>query len=313
MHTVWFSLATGVTEAQLARLAVEGIGETKTLEYKQALTFVTDEQKRELLSDLAALANTDGGDLVFGMAAEKGVATELIGLKNFVADEAIGRIENLLRDFVQPRIAGVVFRVLPLVNGNQVLLIRVPRSFSSPHMIRHHGVTRFCGRNANGKYDLDVHELRSAFLASETFSDRLKAFRLERINRLLSGNGPVPLAGEHVLVMHILPVIGAGTNAVVSTSDLQRVHGEAGLRPPASRGWNHSFNSDPEEDHERPEQPVTNADTGPECLPDELLAHRLVDDPEQVLALELFDGGCVSRVVAKPLPRRAVAFQRKVG
>lgn len=38
-----------ISEADLARLVADGIGESKTLEYKQAIPLVTDEQKVELL------------------------------------------------------------------------------------------------------------------------------------------------------------------------------------------------------------------------------------------------------------------------
>ncbi len=233
-----------ISEGDLSRLVADGIGESRTLEYKEALVVATEDQKREFLSDVTALANTDGGDLVFGMKESNGVAVELVGLKNLAPDDAIGRIENLLRDSIQPRLAGVQLRALPLSNGNHALLVRAPRSFSAPHMVRHHGVTRFCGRNTNGKYDLDVHELRSAFLASETLSERLKAFRVERINRLLSGTAPVELSGDHLLVFHLLPVIGARADTRLATSSLQALLNENMPHPIAASGWGPGFNFD---------------------------------------------------------------------
>lgn len=44
-----------INEADLARFVADRIGESKTLEFKQALEFVTDDQKQELLSDITAL------------------------------------------------------------------------------------------------------------------------------------------------------------------------------------------------------------------------------------------------------------------
>lgn len=234
-----------VTEKELQRLVSDGVAESKTLEFKEALVLTTDDQKREFLSDVTALGNTDGGDLLLGMKAEKGVATDLVGLKGLVPDDAIAKIENLLRDGIQPRLMGVQIKSLALQNGNSALLIRVPRSFAAPHMVRHQGVTRFCGRNSNGKYDLDVHELRSAFLASETLSERLKSFRLERINRLISGNAPVKLSGKHLLVLHVLPAISARADTQIPTSALERVSsGEKAPRPIAASGWGPGFNFD---------------------------------------------------------------------
>lgn len=236
---------TSVDESHLAQLVAEGASESKTLEFKQVLVLETNDQKREFLSDLTALANSDGGDLLFGMRAEKGVATELVGLSNFVADDALGRIENLLRDFVQPRLGGIQPKPIPLTNGKAALLIRVPRSFAAPHMVRHQGVTRFCGRNSNGKYDLDVFELRSAFIANEGLADRLKAFRIDRINRLVSGDTTVALSGKHLLVLHILPVVGARANARLTTAELQTILNDNRLRPIGSHGgWGGTFSFD---------------------------------------------------------------------
>jgi len=218
-------------------LVDESIPESKTIEYKQALVYATDDQKREFLSDLTAFANTDGGDLVLGIAENQGVAGELVGLNNFVQDDALGKIENLLRDFVQPRICGVGMRPIILGSGKHAFIIRVPRSLSAPHMVRHQGITRFCGRNANGKYDLDVHELRSAFVANATYAEHLKSFRLDRINKLLSGSAAVKMKMEHLLVLHLLPVSGARGDIRLDSRQMEKEYKRMMLRPINSSGW----------------------------------------------------------------------------
>lgn len=233
-----------IDEKALAVLVSDRACETKTLEFKQDLQVVTDEQKREFLSDVTALANSDGGDLVFGLSAEKGVAKELVGLRNFVPDDRIGQLENLLRDFVQPRLTGLQLTARPLSNGTHALLIRVGRSFAAPHMVRHQGVTRFCGRNSAGKYDLDIQELRSTFLASEAMSDKLKNFRLDRINRLISVSAPVTLTSPHLMVLHLLPVVSARPDIRFGTSDFQKLIPLAQPQPIGSSSWGSSFNMD---------------------------------------------------------------------
>lgn len=225
-------------------LVLESIAESRTLEFKAAFELETDEQKREFLSDLTALANTDGGDLVLGIKAEKGVASEVCGLKGFVADDRIGQIENLLRDAVQPRLSGVRPQVVPLESGAHVLILRVQRSLNAPHMVRHRGITRFCGRNSNGKYDLDVHELRSAFLASEGIAEKLERFRMDRINKLASGTTPVPMSSEHLVVLHLLPVVSARPEIQFSIPELKLATKDHQLRPIASSGWGPMCNMD---------------------------------------------------------------------
>lgn len=107
-----------INETALQELVANGVLESKVLEFKADLQVITDEQKREFLSDVTALGNSDGGDIVFGMRAEKGVAKELVGLRNFVPDDRIGQLENLLRDFVQPRLMGLQIGARALANGN---------------------------------------------------------------------------------------------------------------------------------------------------------------------------------------------------
>jgi hypothetical protein len=232
-----------VDERALAALVTNGACESRALEFKQDLQVAKNEQKVEFLSDVTALANSDGGDILFGMRAENGVAKEVVGLRNFTPDVRIGQLENMLRDCVQPRLPGLQIEARALTNGHHALLVRVGRSFAAPHMVRHQGVTRFCGRNSNGKYDLDVQELRSAFLASETMSDRLRDFRLDRINKLVSESGPVALTSAHLMVLHLLPVISARPDIRLGTADFERLVRVAQPQPMGCTGCS-SFTMD---------------------------------------------------------------------
>src|ERR1039458_4248780 len=233
-----------IDEKALQALVSGGVMETKALEFKEDLQVVTDGQKQEFMSDVTALANSDGGDSLIGLRAEKGVAKELLGLRNFVPDDRIGQLENLLRDFVQPRLMGLQVAAPKLDNGNHMLLIRIGRSFAAPHMVRHQGVTRFCGRNSNGKYDLDVQQVRSAFLGSEGMSDKLRNFRLDRINKLISGGAPVKLTSPHLMVLHLFPVVSARPDLRLGTMDLQKLLEKHLVWPMNSRGYGPSFNMD---------------------------------------------------------------------
>ncbi|MEX2382837.1 MAG: ATP-binding protein [Opitutales bacterium] len=229
-----------LTEANLQQLVDNQHPESKHLEYKRDLCIVTDEQKLEILCDISAMANTGGGDIIYGLGEDAG----LVGLKKFNKDESKRRIENLLRDFVDPRLRGVDFQVVDLDSGKHALIVRIRQSLSAPHMVRHKGQTRFCGRNAAGKYDLDVQELRSAFLDNETFGERLKEFRLDRINKLASGSWPTPMTCKHLVVLHILPVSGTHRDNFYSTEDLKGINHSENLRPMGARGWGLRHNFD---------------------------------------------------------------------
>jgi hypothetical protein len=233
-----------ISETNLQQLVDNQIPEDKHLEFKRDLCMESDKQKLELFCDITAMANTDGGDIVYGLGAKPGYADDLTGLKNFIEDDSKLKIENLLRDFVQPRLRGVQFKVVRLQNENHALIIRIRQSFSAPHMVRHKGQTRFCGRNAAGKYDLDVQELRSAFLENETFGERLKEFRLDRVNKLISGTWPTPLTCKHLVVLHILPVSGTQHSEHYAAEDFNRINSQDCLMPIGASGWGLRYNFD---------------------------------------------------------------------
>jgi hypothetical protein len=212
-----------IAEADLQRLTQDGIRESRIIEYKQDLQIAMPEQKQELLSDITAFANTEGGEIIYGMAAADGVASNLIGLKNYNHDKTVGTIENLLRNDTDPRLLTVRFHVVPLANGLHALVVRIGHSFAAPHLVSHlEGTSRFCGRNSMGKYTLGAEEIRSAFVASETLENRLKGFRLSRIGKLKSGQPPVPMVSQHYIVFHILPVVGARTDMRIDSTLLRQ-------------------------------------------------------------------------------------------
>lgn len=232
-----------ITEADLQKLIQDAVRESRIIEYKQDLQLATAAQKQELLSDITAFANTEGGEIIYGMAATNGVASDLIGLKNYNHDQAVSTIENLLRNDTDPRLLTTRFHVVALANGLHALVVRIGHSFAAPHLVSHlEGSTRFCGRNSAGKYTLGSEEIRSAFVASETLENRLKGFRLSRIGKLKSGQTPVPMVSPHYIVFHILPVVGARTDMRIDSSLLRQKIEFA--RPLFSGGYSRYYNFD---------------------------------------------------------------------
>jgi hypothetical protein len=61
-------------EALLRSLCQQACPEAQTLEFKAELPERSDRGKAEFLKDVCALANADGGDLVYGIAERDGCA-----------------------------------------------------------------------------------------------------------------------------------------------------------------------------------------------------------------------------------------------
>lgn len=68
------------------------------------------------------------------------------------------------------------------------------------------GSFRFLGRGSNGKYQLDVDELRQQFNQGPEIAERLRQFRINRILAIESGAIPVELEGPSLVVMHFVPI-----------------------------------------------------------------------------------------------------------
>ncbi|MGC6400316.1 helix-turn-helix domain-containing protein [Sphingomonas sp. FW199] len=164
-----------IDEAALMRLIDNQVGERRDLEFKRDLPGGRDEDKKEFLADVTALANAQGGDLIYGIEERDGVAAGLPGLKLDNLDEEQLRLENIIRDGAAPRLIGVRMHWVTLASGASALVIRIPASLASPHRVIFKNSGRFYGRNSRQKYEMDVHELRHAFTEADQLSTRFRA------------------------------------------------------------------------------------------------------------------------------------------
>src|SRR5260370_35384994 len=62
-----------IDEHDLLRLISDKAAESKTHDYKRDLVAQADGDKKEFLYDASSFANTQGGNLIFGVAEAKGV------------------------------------------------------------------------------------------------------------------------------------------------------------------------------------------------------------------------------------------------
>jgi predicted HTH transcriptional regulator len=123
-----------VSEEHLQRLVEDHEQESKTIEFKLELHGSGYEEHKKFLAAITSFANTVGGDLIYGVQAPSGVAEKVLGL-NGDMDAAMSRLENLIRTATQPRVTTYNFRLIPVSNGNKVLVFRISRSWALPHRV----------------------------------------------------------------------------------------------------------------------------------------------------------------------------------
>lgn len=191
------------------------VRESISLDYKQNLPGSGNEEKKEFLRDVISLANSSGGDLVYGVAerrgddgASTGEAESITGVHVDNQDESTLRLENMLRTSVAPRLPGCTFKFVEMTNGNVVLVLRVPQSLAAPHMLTLQTRSPFYARNNGGKFDMDVHQIRDAFSQAYASTERFSSFRSERILRMAAKTTPVPLVEGPKMVLHTMPLSG---------------------------------------------------------------------------------------------------------
>jgi hypothetical protein len=197
-----------IKESNLQALIDNKVFEGKTIEYKRELPNNSDPDKKEFLADITSFANGSGGDLIFGIEQDNqtGEPKSLNGIEVENIDKEKTRLDNIIRSGVEPRILSVAIQPIPLSNSNSAVLIRIPKSWIGPHRVIFGGHSKFYARNSSGKYEMDVDELRIAFNLSETFAERIRNFRADRVAKILAGETPVPLYQNPKIVLHLIPV-----------------------------------------------------------------------------------------------------------
>src|SRR4030067_1006558 len=198
-----------ISQQDLQSLIDNSVIERKSLDYKKTLPGNSDSDKKEFLAYVSSFANASGGDLIFGISQDNatGIPKELEGLEIENVDQEILRISSIIRDGIEPRIPSVDIQPLSLSNSKTALVIRVQKSWSSPHRIAFKGDHRFYIRNSNGKNELDVNELRVAFTYSQTVTERIRTFRERRISNIYANELPVPFYENAKIVLHLIPII----------------------------------------------------------------------------------------------------------
>jgi predicted HTH transcriptional regulator len=194
-----------INEYDLKELISLGIPESKTIEYKNDLPGNLDDEKKEFLADVSSFSNSNDGLIIYGIEAKDGIPIIIRGI-NDINEKDIIRIDNIIRDGITPRIPGIKIHKLLLSTGLSVVIIKIPKSWISPHMVSYRGSSRFYSRHSAGKYRLDVNEIRSAFLASETITNKIKDFHIDRLNKIISNDTPIPLPDGAKVILHIIPI-----------------------------------------------------------------------------------------------------------
>jgi Putative DNA-binding domain len=203
-----------IDEARLLEMCKDGCPESQTLEFKREIPGKLDQDKHEICKDVAALANAEGGDLVYGINEKDGVAESIAGISIEPADKAIRRINQVLDAGIEPRIHGLRIQQIPVSEG-YALILRVPSSYDGPHCIRTKNNRRFVMRNDTGVVDMSFDQIRGAFDRTASLAEQARRFIANRRQLISEGQAVLPLISGPQLLIHLVPIAGlAGRRTV---------------------------------------------------------------------------------------------------
>lgn len=222
--------------AKLEEILTNGFSESHTLEFKRLLLSSTEDEKLELLKTVSAFANSSGGDVLFGVQAEDGIATVLSGVPHSEIDGFKRKLESITRDNLEPSLpAGCLSFAaiqIPIVDGRVVLLARIAQSWLKPHRIGKKGHREFWTRTSAGKEPMTIWQLRDAFALSSEIEERAREFVSRSAENCLRDVGlPISLpTDEPRFVLHILPISAFSRSQIRFDVVSYRERGEV-LRP----------------------------------------------------------------------------------
>ena len=201
------------------------VRESRFIEYKRELPSTKDSDVKDLLADVSAFANSSGGTILYGIDEDQGEPIACTGIGINDPQKAIERLNNIIGNSLDPPLRGFNFDVIERDDGKRVLVLQINQSPSAPHMLNK-GSPKFYSRGVAGNVPMGCYEIRSAFLAAEGISEKVRIFVRERSRLIQAGEIDFELSGRGQAVLHIIPIEAFSRPRTVSMTDLEAVKKE---------------------------------------------------------------------------------------
>lgn len=165
-----------------------------------------DRANVELLKDVSAFANAEGGHLLIGMdepTRENDGAAFLVGVED--GEKVATQIEQRCAECIDPRIPGLLARAVPLKSGKSAIVVHIPPSPSRPHMVIYEGTkTRtYFIRHSETAQPMKSSEVRQAVLSAAAGNQNAIDYAVNQEGRLKE----LYLKNKCALLIHATPLV----------------------------------------------------------------------------------------------------------
>jgi len=150
-------------ENDLKNLIKNKIQEDTNLDYKRSEFPTTNKFNKELAKDVSAMANSNGGTIIYGIKEENHFPKEIIWIEK---DEGYKeRIEQIINNKIFRKIEGLnVKKVLSDNKKKFVIIIDIPKSDIAPHQCHSDGKKRrYYKRHGSTTEEMEHYEIEDLF------------------------------------------------------------------------------------------------------------------------------------------------------
>lgn len=144
------------------------IPEGPHLDYKQTAYSGRPQDRREMLRDVTAFANSEGGYLILGMEEDQySRASRFVPIDD--PQRTAQAINQTCLDGIRDRIEGLEVKAYEISFNQGLIVIRVPPSQQRPHMVALEQHTDFFRRYGEHKQAMTIEEIRRLILENPLF------------------------------------------------------------------------------------------------------------------------------------------------
>ncbi|MDD4051160.1 MAG: ATP-binding protein [candidate division Zixibacteria bacterium] len=210
-------------ETDLHTLVKDQVRESIALDFKLKYDSPNLKGQNEVLKDITAMANAQGGRIFIGIRDEKDVAAEIVGIPDAEVWEK--QINGWCKVWIDPKIAGLEIFLISLAKGGHVIAIGIPESRNKPHLVKYSSVEnptyRCYRRSSTNNYEIGIREIKDIVLYEESAMERADEYFKRRQDGLRKQMTP-----ESHLVYSIIPTHFASNRFAFNDEEVAILFGD---------------------------------------------------------------------------------------
>jgi hypothetical protein len=207
----------------LESLIVNGIEENIHLDYKEQLG-----NNAEIAKDLSSFANSDGGNIIYGIREINNKPKEIIPINQPNLRE---KLDLIARNGIDPSLDVRIFPIDVNIEGNegQVILIYIPRKYPILHQALKRG--KYYKRTEFTSSPMSNFEIETAFKLVYNYEERIHSIYQNRLQELNNGKYHINIPSPNRMLVHMISIDALIANKSI---DLEIVFNkfEDHLKPP---------------------------------------------------------------------------------